>query len=75
MLQAKSFSIDVRMLAQMGEVLNHHPDREQFIRPLPERFRFSLLIRDQPYTNNRSYQFQFHSNSNARVKTSSEYGC
>ncbi|QTL40742.1 IS110 family transposase [Xenorhabdus budapestensis] len=33
---AKTDSIDARMLAQMGEVINRHPDRERFIRPLPD---------------------------------------
>lgn len=32
---AKTDRIDARMLSQMAEVLNHHPERERFIRALP----------------------------------------
>ncbi|CNF37441.1 Transposase [Yersinia kristensenii] len=33
---AKTDSIDARMLAQLAEVINHHPERERFISPLPD---------------------------------------
>ncbi len=34
--QAKTDRIDARMLAQMAEVISRHPERERFIRPLPD---------------------------------------
>ncbi len=33
---AKTDSIDARVLSQMAEVLNRHPERERFIRALPD---------------------------------------
>lgn len=33
---AKTDRIDARALAQMAEVINHHPERERFIRALPD---------------------------------------
>ncbi len=33
---AKTDRIDARVLAQMAEVINHHPERERFIRALPD---------------------------------------
>ncbi|MHA4830384.1 Transposase [compost metagenome] len=33
---AKTDQIDARMLAQMAEVINRHPERERFIRSLPD---------------------------------------
>ena len=33
---AKTDSIDARVLSQLAEVLNRHPERERFIRALPD---------------------------------------
>ena len=33
---AKTDRIDARGLAQMAEVINKHPDRERFIRPIQD---------------------------------------
>lgn len=33
---AKTDRIDARVLAQMAEVINHHPERQRFIRALPD---------------------------------------
>lgn len=43
---AKTDSIDARILAQMAEVLQRHPDRDKFIKPLPtaEQQRLAALV-------------------------------
>jgi transposase len=32
---AKTDRIDARILAQLGEVIDRHPEREKFVKPLP----------------------------------------
>ena len=39
---AKTDRIDARVLAQMAEVINHHPERKRFIRALPDAERQAL---------------------------------
>lgn len=41
-LLAKTDSLDARVLAQFAEVLARHPQRERFIKPLPEEGRTAL---------------------------------
>lgn len=43
---AKTDSIDARILAQLAEVLQRHPDRDKFIKPLPtaEQQRLAALV-------------------------------
>ncbi|MDI0446322.1 transposase, partial [Raoultella ornithinolytica] len=36
---AKTDRIDARVLLQMSEVINQHPERERYIRPLPDAHR------------------------------------
>nr|ALJ52139.1 hypothetical protein pGA45_09 [uncultured bacterium] len=36
---AKTDRIDARVLLQMSEVINQHPERKQYIRPLPDAHR------------------------------------
>ena len=36
---AKTDRIDARVLLQMSEVINQHPEREKYIRPLPDAYR------------------------------------
>jgi transposase len=36
---AKTDQIDARVLLQMSEVINQHPEREKYIRPLPDAHR------------------------------------
>lgn len=33
---AKTYQIDARVLLQMAKVINQHPEREKYIRPLPD---------------------------------------
>jgi transposase len=43
---AKTDSIDARILAQLGEVLQRHPDRDKFVKPLPtaEQLRLGAMV-------------------------------
>ncbi len=41
---AKTDRTDARVLAQMAEVINHHPERDRFIRALPETERQVLNV-------------------------------
>lgn len=36
---AKTYRIDARVLLQMSEVINQYPEREKYIRPLPDAHR------------------------------------
>ncbi|MEG9981968.1 transposase [Escherichia coli] len=47
---AKTDSIDARVLAQMVEVMNRHPERERFIRPIQDTQRqvlTAIVVRRQ----------------------------
>lgn len=39
MATAKTDQVDARVLLQMSEVINQHPERERYIRPLPDAHR------------------------------------
>jgi transposase len=50
---AKTDRIDARVLLQMSEVINQHPERERYIRPLPDAHR-QILAAMVVRTNSRS---------------------
>lgn len=47
---AKTDQIDARVLLQMAKVINQHPEREKYIRPLPDVHRQLLVVRRRQLT-------------------------
>lgn len=73
---AKTDSIDARMLAQMAEVINGHPERSRFIHPLPDAERqvlTAMVVRRRQlitmHVAERNRLHPSHPNSRKSIKT------
>ncbi|MCK0258325.1 IS110 family transposase [Citrobacter freundii] len=69
---AKTDRIDARVLLQMSEVINQHPEREKYISPLPDAHRqilAAMVVRRRQLTAERNRLHPSHPLSHASIRS------